>query len=230
LEFLKKARPSILKALGAGGRKTTQELMELPAVKQLVKEGFSVDNVQNWVAAIQKEAAKTGTKRAGNIALRLPLMLPKSSLRIVRREGKLAVVFNVTKNAARPIRVLTDKIFTTAKGLSVTWKANPALRQFTYRSLLATGLAVTLYCRTIPGLREALPQIGEKVGQFIAQSVKTGAETVASALNGFITELTGIKSGSKFYPFIVYFAVLALFAVLTYWSSRRLLFKPAVRP
>ncbi|MDR3232057.1 MAG: hypothetical protein LBT46_00030 [Planctomycetaceae bacterium] len=231
LKFLTETvRPEVSAALKTGGRKTTQELMELPAVKQLMKEGFSFDNVHSWVITLQKEAAKTGGKRAGNIALHQALTLPKNSMQIVRRNGKLAAAFSVTKNAAVPVRILTNKIFETAKSLSATWKANPALRQLTYRTLLATGLAITLYCRTIPGLREALPQIGENVGRFIAQSVETGAETAASVLNGFISELSGIKGSSKVLPFITYLAVLAVFAALTCWCGRRLLFKPAVNP
>lgn len=132
--------------------------------------------------------------------------------RLIYQGGK--IVYRVGEIAMKPIQVLGNGIYKTAK-FSVT---NPFMR----KALLATGLAITIYYRTIPGLKEALPKLGEKVGQFVAQSIKTGAETVASTLNGFITELAGIKSGSKVLPFAVYLTVLAVFAGLVFWQGKQL--------
>jgi hypothetical protein len=117
-----------------------------------------------------------------------------------------------------PLRAFGQTVYKTAKIIG-----NPKVA----KALLTVGIAVTLYYRTLPGLKDAFPRLGEKFGHAIAQLAKTGAETTAATLTGFLNEFLGETMPPKFVPYVVFFGTLVLFAGLTLWFGKRLLLKRA---
>ncbi|MCL2744298.1 MAG: hypothetical protein FWE67_10640, partial [Planctomycetaceae bacterium] len=168
--------------------------------------------------------AKSAARRTAVIAAeRLPVLVRLTRLaessRFMRwslASGKFVYrVYEVGVKA--PLRILGQSVYKTAKVVS-----NPKVA----RALLTVGIAITVYYRTLPGLKEALPQLGEKAGQDIAQLVKTTAETVAATLHGFLNEFLE-PMGTSTVPYFVFFGTLIVFAGFTLWFGKRLVRKPA---
>ena len=177
---------------------------------------------------VLKETADAVAKSAGRRTVtmaseRLPVLARLTRLaetnRVVRwtlSGGKF--VYRVYEVGIKtPLRVVGQSVYKTAKVVG-----NPKVA----RALLTVGIAMTLYCRTFPGLPEALRQFGEMFGQATAQLAKTTAETVAAALYGFLNEfLQPMNSNTT--PYLVFFGTLIVFAIFTLWFGKRLLLKPA---
>ena len=177
---------------------------------------------------IAKETADALAKSAGRrtvatVSERLPVLVRLTRLAEANRAVRWTLsggkfVYRVYEVGVKaPLLVVGQSMYRTAKIVS-----NPKIA----RALLAVGIAVTVYYRTLPGLKEALPQLGEKLGQTAAQLAKTTAETVAAVLNGFLNEFLQ-PMDSNVIPYLVFFGTLIVFAVLTWWSGKRLFWKHA---
>jgi hypothetical protein len=70
-----------------------------------------------------------------------------------------------------------------------TWKAVPTpVRTWTYRSLLALGLFVTLKERTIP----SLPKVGEALGTLTGETITAITQTAGAAMAAAMRETLGL--------------------------------------
>ncbi|MDR1923238.1 MAG: hypothetical protein LBQ66_02595 [Planctomycetaceae bacterium] len=151
--------------------------------------------------------------------------LTKQPFHLVPQGGRLFVQTAKTVTIT-PVKKLTGSIYRSAHSVYTSWQhVSPATRQIIYRSLLATGLVITIWHRTIPALKTLLPQAGEKIGALIADSAKIGAETLASVLNGFLERLLETPSGSRVVPYVVFFAVLSGMIMTTIYTGYRLFWR-----
>jgi hypothetical protein len=176
---------------------------------------------------ILKSGTRTTSRGARNLAKTQKSFLFRQGIRAIAKQphhlipqgGRLIV--QTGKNIAiTPLKRLTSNIYRSARFVHTSWQGvNPVTRKMIYRSICATGIAITLCYRTIPGLQNMLPhmlpQIGEQVGALVANSARVGAETVASLLNGFLEQLLKLPNGSRFQPYVVYWATLLIMIVAT---------------
>ena len=170
-----------------------------------------------------RQATLAGERALARTAERLPVLARFARLAETGRTmrwtfagGKL--VYRVYEIGVKtPLRVFGQSVYRIAK-----IAGNPKVA----RVLLAVGVAITVYYRTLPGLTDALPQLEEKFGRAMAQLAKTTAETVAATLNSFLNEFLQ-STDSKFVHYFVFFVTLIVFMGLTIWSAKRLLLKPA---
>ncbi|MDR2116751.1 MAG: hypothetical protein LBP87_10280 [Planctomycetaceae bacterium] len=143
--------------------------------------------------------------------------LAKQPLHLIPQGGRLLVQTGKSV-AITPLKKLTGGIYRSARSVYVSWQGvSPATRKIVYRSLLTTGLVITLWNRTIPELKNTLPQIGEKIGALIADSAKIGAETLAAVLNGFLEQLLKTPNNSRVLPYIVYWVIVAVMFSVTFF-------------
>jgi hypothetical protein len=162
----------------------------------------------------------SGATRAGeglSVLARLThLAKNKQIVRWTFSGGK--VIYRVYEVGVKtPLRVFGQSVYKTANVIS-----NPMVA----RTLLTVGIAITVLYRTIPGLPDAMKQLGEKAGQAMAQSAKATAETVPATLCGFLEEFAD-SVASRYIPYFVFFGTLIVFFGLTFSLGRRLLLKPA---
>ena len=181
---------------------------------------------RDTAAALTKSGARAtvaGERALARTAERLPILARFAHLAETGRTMRWTVaggkfVYRVYEIGVRtPLRVFGQSVYRTTKIVG-----NPKVA----RALLTVGLAITIYYRTLLGLKDALPQLGDKFGRAMAQLAKTSAETVAGTLNGFLNEFLQSTAGSRMVPFFVFFGTLIVFAGLAIWSGKRLLLKP----
>jgi hypothetical protein len=202
-----------MKTAGTTSVKVGTKTLARDTVTTVLKSGTRVTSKGSRNLA---KTQKTFLFRQGIRALaKQPFHLIPQSGRLLVRAGKSVAI--------TPLKKLTGGIYRSARSVYTSWRGvNPVTRKIVYRSLLATGLVITLWNRTIPELQNTLPQIGEKVGALIADSAKIGAETLASVLNGFLEQLLKTPNSSRFLPYMVYWGIVAVMIVAIILFAHRL--------
>ncbi|MDR0705152.1 MAG: hypothetical protein LBF88_09195 [Planctomycetaceae bacterium] len=185
---------------------------------------------RDTVTTVLKSGTRVTSKGSRNLAKTQKSFLFRQGIRALAQQpfhlipqGGRLLVRAGTNITITPLKKLTAGIYRSARSVHLSWQGvNPVTRKIVYRSLLATGLVITLWNRTIPELQNTLPQIGEKVGVLIADSAKVGAETLASVLNGFLEQLLKTPNSSQFLPYIVYWGIVAILIITTILFAHRL--------
>jgi hypothetical protein len=185
---------------------------------------------RDTVTTVIKSGTRATTKGARNLAKTQKTTLFRQGIRTLARQpfrlvpqGGRLLVQTAKIVAITPAKKLSGSIYRSARSVyAARHGVNPAARKIIYRSLLATGITITLWNRTIPALKLTLPQMGEKIGAFIADSAKVGAETTAAVLNGFLEQLLNMPNRSRVQVYLVYWGVAAVMVFVTSWLGYRL--------
>jgi hypothetical protein len=215
----------LIASLGTSAPVTTMKTAGTTSVKVGTKT-----IARDTVTTVLKSGTRVTSKGSRNLAKTQKSFLFRQGIRafakqpfhLIPQGGRLLV--QAGKNITiTPLKKLTGNIYRSARSVYISWQGvPPATRKIVYRSLLATGLVITLWNRTLPELQTTLPQIGEKVGALIADSAKVGAETLASVLNGFLEQLLKTPNGSRFLPYFVYWGIVATMIIATMLLAHRL--------
>ncbi|MDR2754107.1 MAG: hypothetical protein LBC20_00230 [Planctomycetaceae bacterium] len=184
---------------------------------------------RDTVTTVLKSGTRMTPKGSRNLAKTQKTFLFRQGIRTLSKQpfhlipqGRQLLVRAGKNITITPLKKLTGGIYRSAHSAYTSWQGvSPVTRKIVYRSLLATGLTITLWSRTIPELKNTLPQIGEKIGALIADSAKAGAETLASVLNGFLEQLLKTPNRSQFLPYIVYWGTITVMvAVIIFFGYR----------
>jgi hypothetical protein len=218
----------LIASLGTSAAVTTMKTAGTTTVKVGTKT-----LARDTVTTVLKSGTRVTSKGSRNLAKTQKSFLFRQGIRtlakqpfhLIPQSGRLLVRAGQSVSIT-PLKKLTSGIYRSARSVYTSWQGvNPVTRKIVYRSLLATGLVITLWNRTIPELKTTLPQIGEKVGALIADSAKVGAETLASVLNGFLEQLLKTPNNSHFLPYLVYWGIVAAMIIATILFAHRLFFR-----
>ncbi|MDR1493581.1 MAG: hypothetical protein LBT05_12790 [Planctomycetaceae bacterium] len=121
-----------------------------------------------------------------------------------------------------PIKKTVQLFYQTARRILVSWDGmRIELRRVVYRSLLYTGLAVTLWRRTLPMVIEKLPEMADATGRFLGELSNSAAKSIPALLNGYLDGLLGGKPQSMQSAWIKWAIVIAVLGLLLIWQGNR---------
>lgn len=175
-----------------------------------------------------KSGARSAAKTQHSSLLRQSVTRSAAgSFRLVPRSiaGKVRLVSQMAHTVTiAPVKVIATKTFQAARQLSTTWKNVPLhIRRVVYKSLLVTGLTFTLIYRTLPMIRDRLPDLGNKIGEAVGEAVQTAAKTLAATLDGFLEKLIGFegsRGGNSFRAWFIYCVIFLVLLASTFFQGK----------
>ena len=152
------------------------------------------------LAAGRARAAKQATRQGTRVAAKAQA----NSLlrRTITQSGRLAAAtgsvasrtWRVATTSGRALSAPIAKLTESARTVREFWLGvSPTVRRIVYRSLLATGLMITLSEKTIPALTEIAESAGGFAGRLAADAAHATAAGLAEAVNQFAQGITGGK-------------------------------------
>jgi len=124
--------------------------------------------------------------------------------------------------AIMPMKKTAQMFYHAARQFLVSWGGvRMELRRVVYRSLLYTGLAVTLWYRTLPMVAEKLPEMADATGRFLGELSKSVAKSIPALLNGYLDGLLGGSPQSLQQAWIKWAIVVAVLALLLLWQGNK---------
>lgn len=210
------APASVAKSSATTTTKVGSRAISKGAVSSVLKSGTrsTKQGARTALKSQQKSLLRQSITKSAGTSLRLVARTVGESVRWVAQTSKILV---------GSAKWVADRTYQAAKSINTTWKnVPPRVRRATYRALLTTGLAVTLIYRTFPLIRDQLPVLGQKIGEFMGETVQTAGETVAAMLNGFLEKMLGpVQEVGTFRARTLYLIVLILLLAVTFFHGKR---------
>ncbi|MDR1383353.1 MAG: hypothetical protein LBJ67_05850 [Planctomycetaceae bacterium] len=221
----------LVASLGTSSGVSAAKTTATTGAKNAAKIG--VKNVGRDLAATVAESGMRQTAKGARAAAKLEKrsLLRRGALssRVgyylapVRVGNVLRYVVRVSETVATaPFKKAVQAFYKEARNIRVAWHGVRAeLRHVVYRSLLYTGLAVTLWYRTLPMVAERLPEMADATGRFLGELTKSAAKSIPALLNGYLDGLLGGNSQSVQSAWIKWVVVIAVLGLLLLWQGNR---------
>ncbi|MCL2347048.1 MAG: hypothetical protein FWC50_02185 [Planctomycetaceae bacterium] len=232
----KSAVTSGAKTIGVEAAENVVESAVEAGVKRATTAGTAVGTkvigleVTESIAAAGARQTAAGARAASSLEkvslFRRVIQVTQFSYRLVLQPVGIGIRYAlraVDVVVIRPLRIFCTQVYHAARSLHTAWAGvDPVTRRIIYRSLLCTGIAITLYYRTIPMLKEQLPKIGENIGRFVGQVTTEVAKTVPAVLSGFVDGLVGDQIQSARLGYIKWSVVALALLGGCFWFGRRI--------